>query len=101
MDPLLGPLAKPGALPPAARPGEGLPSKPGGDFGVDLGSAVGKIEGQHAKADSALELLATGQEVDLHGAMIELEKADIALRTMVSVRNRVIGAYEQIMNMSL
>ncbi|HHO53588.1 MAG TPA: flagellar hook-basal body complex protein FliE, partial [Deltaproteobacteria bacterium] len=33
--------------------------------------------------------------------MIELEKADIALRTMVSVRDKFIAAYEQVMNMSV
>jgi flagellar hook-basal body complex protein FliE len=33
--------------------------------------------------------------------MIALEEADIALRTMVSVRNKLVGAYEQVMNMAI
>ena len=45
-----------------------------------------------------LKDLAAGKNVDLHGTMISLEKADISLRTMVSVRDKLISAYEQIMN---
>ena len=52
-------------------------------------------------ADGALSALASGESVDLHGTFVELEKADITLRTMVSVRDKVIHAYEQIMNMGI
>ena len=71
------------------------------DFDDSVFKAVGKVDELHAASDNALELLATGQQVDLHGTMIALEKADIAIRTMVSVRDKVVGAYEQIMNMAI
>jgi len=71
------------------------------EFDDSVFSAVGKVDEMHSAADNALELLASGQQVDLHGTMIALEKADIALRTMVSVRDKVVGAYEQIMNMAI
>jgi flagellar hook-basal body complex protein FliE len=66
-----------------------------------LSSGLQQVEGQVAASEDALSLLASGEQVDLHGTMIELEKADIALRTMVSVRDKVIAAYEQVMNMTV
>ncbi len=75
---------------------------PAGTSFVDtLTSGLQQVEGQVAASESALSLLASGEQVDLHGTMIELEKADIALRTMVSVRDKVIAAYEHVMNMSV
>lgn len=80
---------------PAAAPA------PTAHFDIDMVAAIGQVETQHTQADSALADLAAGENVDLHGTMIELEKADIALRTMVSVRDRFISAYEQVMNMTV
>ena len=42
---------------------------------------------------------ATGENVDLHGQMIALEEANISLRTMASVRDKVVDAYQAIWNM--
>ena len=77
-------------------PSDGTP-----DFGTTLTRALGAVESQHATADSVLSDLASGDRVDLHNTMIELEKADIALRTLVSVRDKFIAAYEQVMNMNI
>ena len=63
--------------------------------------AVEQVNQQQQVADGALSALASGESVDLHGTFVELEKADITLRTMVSVRDKVIHAYEQIMNMGI
>lgn len=66
-----------------------------------LDSQVGQVDGLQHQADDAMRLLASGEQVDLHGTMIALEKADIALRTMVSVRDKLVNAYEQVMNMAI
>jgi flagellar hook-basal body complex protein FliE len=63
--------------------------------------AVEGVNGDQLKADDALASFAAGENVDLHGTFIALEKADISLRAMVSVRDRALAAYEQIMNMSI
>lgn len=86
------------STPPAASPA--VPDADS-DFADTLGEAVGSIDETQQVADDALSQLASGQDVDLHGTMIALEEADIALRTMVSVRDKFIGAYEQMMNMSI
>ncbi len=51
--------------------------------------------------DDKLAELASGENVDLHGTMIALEEAEITLRTMTAVRDKVVGAYQEIMNMSI
>lgn len=69
-----------------------------------FGSVLDAVEGvnqDQLKADDALASFAAGENVDLHGTFIALEKADISLRAMVSVRDRALAAYEQIMNMSI
>lgn len=66
-----------------------------------LKGALDGVETGLDEANLAVSELASGQNVDLHGTMISMEKADIALRMTVSARDKFIGAYEQIMNMAL
>jgi flagellar hook-basal body complex protein FliE len=43
----------------------------------------------------------TGQTANLHETMIALEKADVSFQLMLQVRNKIVGAYEEIMRMQL
>lgn len=70
-------------------------------FGTLLDNAVTSVNRAQLDAKDAVSTLASGENVDLHGTMIRLEKAEISLRAMTSVRDRLIGAYEQVMNMAL
>jgi len=70
-------------------------------FGVMLENAVQSVNTNQVEARHAVDALATGESVDLHGTMIRLEKAEISLRAMTSVRDRLVAAYEQVMNMAL
>lgn len=83
-------------------PSAGIGAGKGTDsFAETMAAGLNQVEAVQASSESALALLASGEQVDLHGTMVELEKADIALRTMVSVRDKVIAAYEQVMNMTV
>ena len=72
-----------------------------GDFGDRLEKAIGKVNTAQQDSDALLSQLASGENVDLHNTMISLQKADITMRTLVSVRDKLVGAYEQIMNMAI
>ena len=50
-------------------------------------------------AESQARDFADGRSNDVHGTMIGLAQADIQLRFVASVRNRVIEAYREIMRM--
>ena len=52
-----------------------------------------------AKASQAVTGLLSGQGVDIHDAMIATEKADMAFELALQVRNKAVGAYQQMMGM--
>jgi len=77
-------------------------NRSGGEgFSNRLESAVQSLNQSQVGADDQLRAVAAGEDVDLHSAMIALEEADIALRAAVSVRDKVVEAYQQIMNMAI
>jgi len=52
-----------------------------------------------AKASQAVTGLLSGQGVEIHDAMIATEKADMAFELALQVRNKAVGAYQQMMGM--
>lgn len=68
-------------------------------FSEALGRAAEAVmEPQRAAAD-ATEMFARGEEGEIHQSMLALERADISLRFLVSVRNKALEAYREIMHM--
>jgi len=88
-------------MPPQAETGGQAAKSAESDFGNRLSNAIENINNAQHHADDKLAAMASGKEVDLHGAMIALEEADITLRTMVTARDKVIEAYQQLMNMTI
>lgn len=74
----------------------------GVDSFVDtLQAAIHKVDGLQKVADTKTEELITGKTDNIHDTMLAVEKADIALKLMVQVRNKVIDAYQEIMKMQV
>jgi flagellar hook-basal body complex protein FliE len=73
----------------------------GDGFADKLTGAIDNVSDKSIAADDKLAQLASGKDVDLHGTMIAMEEADITLRTMVAVRDKVVNAYQEIMNMAI
>lgn len=73
----------------------------GSSFVKHLSDAVERVDQFQLRGDDALRALGSGREVDLHGAMISMQEAEIALKAMVSVRDKLVNAYEQIMNLAI
>ena len=53
------------------------------------------------QADESVRAMAAGEEVDLHGTMIALEKAGLTMKLTVAVRNKALEAYHEIMRMQV
>jgi len=70
-------------------------------FADSLKDAIRDVDHANRVADTKLELLASGKEVDVHGTMIALKEADISLRLMGSFREKMTEAYKTIINMSI
>ncbi len=70
-------------------------------FAGTLKAAIKNVDSLQKEADIKMQKLATGQSTDIHGTMIASEKAEIALKFMVQVRNKIIDAYHEIMKMQV
>jgi flagellar hook-basal body complex protein FliE len=79
---------------------EGAGSTPGAmPFSGAIQSAVQSMQQLDQQASAATHGLITGRGVDLHQAMIATQKADTAFELALAVRNKAVGAYQQIMNL--
>ena len=66
-----------------------------------LQETLQKVNDVQKEADSKAQLLSSGGDVALHEVMIAMEKADMSLRTVTSVRNKIVEAYQEVMRMQV
>lgn len=70
-------------------------------FADTLSDAIQNVNQLQQTSDKAMQNLATGRTDNVADVMIAAEKADIALKLMVQVRNKIIDAYQEIMKMQV
>jgi flagellar hook-basal body complex protein FliE len=73
----------------------------GASFSDTLNQAIGQVNSLQKASDKAAQDLSTGRTDNVADVMIASEKADIALRLMMQVRNKIIDAYQEIMKMQV
>jgi flagellar hook-basal body complex protein FliE len=73
----------------------------GPSFADTLKEAVNNVNQMQLDSDKKAQELSTGKTDDIAGVMLAAEKADISLRVMVQVRNKIIDAYQEIMKMQV
>lgn len=61
--------------------------------------AVGQVQQLEQQANTAIEGLMSGKGVDVHEAMIATQKASMGFELVLSVRNKALAAYQQVMGM--
>jgi len=70
------------------------------EFGKVLGDMVKKVNQLQQDGDKKVSGSLSGEE-DLHEAMLSLEKANLSLKVLLQVRNKLIAAYEELNRMPL
>jgi flagellar hook-basal body complex protein FliE len=70
-------------------------------FADTLKAAVDNVNTMQKESDVKMQEIATGKNHNIPEVMIAAEKADISLRLMVQVRNKIIEAYQEIMKMQV
>jgi flagellar hook-basal body complex protein FliE len=70
-------------------------------FAATLNEAIGSVNELQQTSDKAMQNLATGRTDNVADVMIAAEKADIAIKLMVQVRNKIIDAYQEVMKMQV
>lgn len=68
-------------------------------FGDMLKQKIDQVDELQKKADTEMVSFATGKTKNIHEAVLAMEMADTSLRMAVTVRNKVIEAYQEIMRM--
>jgi flagellar hook-basal body complex protein FliE len=64
-----------------------------------LVDTVGQVQGLEGEARSKIEGLISGKGVDVHEAMIAAQKAGMGFELVLSLRNKALSAYQQVMGM--
>lgn len=72
-----------------------------GSFANTLNEAITNVNDMQVHSNQMMEKLATGETKNIPEVMVAAEKADIALKLMVQVRNKMIDAYQEIMKMQV
>jgi flagellar hook-basal body complex protein FliE len=73
------------------------PQSSDGSFGNTIKNAINDVNKLQGNADQMATKLAAGDAVEVHQAMIAMQKASQALNLTIQVRNKVIEAYQEIM----
>lgn len=68
-------------------------------FSDTLKEALKDVNTSLHAADKASQDFATGKAENLHDVMIAMEKAELQLRTLTSVRGKLVEAYQEVMKM--
>lgn len=80
---------------PAAKDGTGT------QFADMLGDYLRGVSGTQSQADNLAMRLATGDDVDVHDAVLATEEASLAFQYTLQVRNKLVDAYQEVMRMQV
>ncbi len=70
-------------------------------FAKTVEDSLKKVNELQLEKDRMIEEFAVGKNENVHEVMIALQKADVAMRLTSAVRNKVIEAYKQLINMPM
>ncbi|HJT31652.1 MAG TPA: flagellar hook-basal body complex protein FliE [Pirellulales bacterium] len=91
-------------VPPALQPSvAGKPQAAGasadaGSFKNFLLDSIDQVNSMQQDANRAVEHLATGGDVSPAEVFTAVQKADLAFRMMMQVRNKLVSAYQEVQN---
>lgn len=74
---------------------------PGEGFGSAIKDAIDGMGQIQKSAEQEIQKAVTGESQDLHKTIIALQSADLNFQLGLQVRNKLIGAYEEIMRMQI
>jgi flagellar hook-basal body complex protein FliE len=73
----------------------------GGDFKNVLNSAIQQVESSRTNANNAVQSYLSGENQELHSTILATQTAELQFDMFMQVRNKVVGAYQEIMKMQV
>jgi flagellar hook-basal body complex protein FliE len=83
-----------GVMKPSVQPGAS-------SFSDALKNSINDVARLQQDASQAVQNLATGRTDDVSGVMMAMEKSDLAFKTLLAIRAKLMDAYDEIKNMPL
>jgi flagellar hook-basal body complex protein FliE len=77
----------------SGKTAEGQPS-----FKQFLLDSIQQVNAMQQDANRAVETLATGGEINSAEVLTAVQKADLAFRMMMQIRNKLVQAYQEVQN---
>ena len=77
------------------------PATDGPDFASVLGEGVAQANQAERVALEKADALARGASDDLHGTMISMKEADISIKLVGTVRNKLLDAFHELWRINL
>jgi flagellar hook-basal body complex protein FliE len=65
-------------------------------FGDMVLGGIGEVNMMQMKADEAVEKMMTGGEIGMAEVLTAVQKADIAFKMLMQMRNKFVSAYQEI-----
>lgn len=63
--------------------------------------SIGEVNHLQRQADDAVETLAAGGEASAAEVLTAVQKADLAFRTLMQIRNKLVAAYDEVRQMRI
>ena len=73
--------------------------QPGQAFASLLQQKIDEVNAVQGQAATLAQQFSSGGAADLNDVMVSLSKANLAFRELVVVRNKLVAAYQDVMNM--
>jgi flagellar hook-basal body complex protein FliE len=90
-----------GGATPASGAGSSGAVGSGSSFADTLKNSINDVAKLQQDATKAVQDLATGKTEDVTGVMTAVEKSDLAFKTLLSIRTKLMEAYDEIKGMSV
>jgi flagellar hook-basal body complex protein FliE len=71
----------------------------GASFADSLKEAILEVDDLQKQSEAAQLSYAREEDVNLHEVLIKIEEAEVAFKTMMQIRNKLVDAYREIMRM--
>ena len=94
------PSISPVRLPDLRTPGPAN-SSDGGEFQALLANAIGGVERLRSNATHTAERFLTGEGEEVHTVALATQRAELAFEMFLQVRNKVVSAYQSVMQMQV
>jgi flagellar hook-basal body complex protein FliE len=86
---------------PGMAPSQAGGATPASNFADVLKKSIDEVSKLQEEASQAVEAVAAGQSQNVTGVMSAVEKADLAFKTLLAIRTKLMDAYDEIKQISI